>query len=479
MTLTPLTIERFGGLNLLADEFEVGTAGAVSTLNMDLDVRGALRVRDGYTNHTTGAGGTAYRAMYFAEPSTLLAIRGSLATNCTIDALDSSGAVAATVTDHIGVPSLASFASIGTPLATTTYIACSGFTNVKTWSGSAFANAAFTGAGTVPTNGDLLAAWQERLVAAASAVNAKVRFSNAGDATVFGADDVYPDPGDGEVNRALVAFGPYLILFRDTKLFSFRSISTDNDGGAFFNYDRYVHGQIGTFIGYAVATDAIYVLTDTGLYRTIGGPLELVSEMPRAIFNGTLALIPISSTDYFYAPGAAFNRRLFFALPATGSSTLDRTLVYDQLANEWLTWDVAAQSFAVTTYSGSTPKLMFGVPSKHIAKLDTTATTDAGVAIAWSHKSGKYPLSDPGRVAVTQESSLVGTGTVTLRLDSDLYSNQAASAILGTAPTPAEGFPSPVDQEGRWLQYTLSGTGPASVSELKHFISFVKPAGIG
>jgi hypothetical protein len=108
-----------------------------------------------------------------------------------------------------------------------------------------------------------------------------------------------------------------------------------------------------------------------------------------------------------------------------------------------------------------------------------TSSLTGGTAIAWSYASGKYPLSsDPGRVATTRESSLVGTGTVTLRLDSDLYSNQSASATLGTAPTPAEGWPQPLDQEGVWLQHTLSGTGAALVSRLTHHVSFVKPAGV-
>jgi hypothetical protein len=82
------------------------------------------------------------------------------------------------------------------------------------------------------------------------------------------------------------------------------------------------------------------------------------------------------------------------------------------------------------------------------------------------------------QVAVVPETSLDGYGTVTLSLLSDLYAAQSASVTLGTNPTVSEGWPTPLDQEGRWLQYTLSGTGQALVSRMQHQVSFVKPAGI-
>jgi hypothetical protein len=482
----PFTVDSFGGLDVISSPFKVGASGAVEMLNVDLDVRGMLRARDGYANHTSGAAANTYRALYFAEPNTLLGIRGGLAINCVIEAITSAGAVATSTTGSAGVPSLSGFASIGTPSSTTTYIACSGFgADVKTWDGSAFATASFTGSGTKPTTTDLLAAWDNRLVATdISALSAKVKFSNKGDATVFDTDDFeIPDAGDGLQNRALVAFGTYLLLFRDTKMFSFYDVSVDTDGGAVFNYNRFSHGNIGSWLGYAVANDAVYVLTTKGLYGTTGSaPLALVSEMPSAIFPDVLAPIPSASTDYAYAPGAAIDRRLFFAVPANGSSTLNRTLVYDQVTQSWLIWNIAAQSFAVTTYSvDAGDRLMFGLPSFHIGTL-ADVTTDAGTAITWSYKSGKYPVtSDPGRVAVTSDTSLLGAtvngGAISLSLNTSAFTAIGGTVSPGFSPAELEAWLGK-DQEGKWYQHVLSATESGRVSRVTHWVSSVKPAGV-
>jgi hypothetical protein len=256
----------------------------------------------------------------------------------------------------------------------------------------------------------------------------------------------------------------------------FYGVSTDSDGGAIFNYRREVFGNIGSFMGYAVAQDGVYVLTTKGLWRTQGGPLALISEQPRGLFSSLLSrTIP---TDYDLLPAAALQNRLYFAAPATGSSTLDRTLVYDIGTGQWLLWDVAAQSMTTSRFTAAGSLVTFGVPSKHIAQIDPAVTADAGVAIPWNYTSGVYDISGESRVAITQESSMWGTGTVTLQVANDHAAVDTGSAVtLGTSPAVAHTWQQ-IDREGVFWQHKLSGSGPGAVNRLIHYLTFIKPAGI-
>lgn len=478
MTISPFVVNRFAGLNLLSDPEEVGPEAAVSLLNVDTDQRGVLRTRDGYSNFTSGAGANAYKSLYFHPGGQLIGVRAGGTE--TTEAFSSAGAVLTSSAAFVaGNGGKVRFASIGTPATSTTFIASSA-NSVLTWDGSAFAAAVFTGGSlysptSVPFT--LLAAWKERLVSASTA-SSVVAFSDAGAPTVFSTNNfVQPDPGDGETTIALCGFGDLLFLFRQTKMFVFDGIDTDVDGEPIFVDRRQVFGNIGSFLSYAVAPDGVYVLTSKGLYRTQGGPLVLVSEQPRGIFASVLSrTIP---TDYDLLPATAVQNRLYFGAPASGSSSLDRTLVFDIETGDWLVWDIAAQSMTTSRYTAAGSLVTFGVPSKHIAQLDTAVTTDAGTAIAWNWTSGITDLSGENRVTVTLESAVWGTGTVTVQVANDHGSVDTGSALtLGTSPAVAQAY-QPIDREGVFWQLKLSGSGPAKVNRVVHYVSFVKPAGIG
>lgn len=471
---TPFVVNKFGTLNVLADPEEVGPEMAVSLLNVDNDQPGVLRTRDGYSNFTTGAGANAYRSVYYHPGGHLIGARAGGA-NETLEAFDSTGAVVATQATALpGTGGKIRFASIGTAAQTLTFIQSSiTAPTLYTWDGSAFATPAITG---LPVSLGQLAAWKERLVAAL--VSGAVQFSDAGTPTTFALDNtVTPDPGDGETQVAAFAVGDLLLVFRQTKFFVFTGISTDSDGGAIFNYRREVCGNIGSFLAYAVAPEGAYILTTKGLYFTQGGPLALISDQPRGLFGGLLSrTIP---TDYDLLPASALQNRLFFACPASGSSSLDRTLVYDIATSGWLLWDIAAQSMTTSRFSVAGSLLTFGVPSKHIARLDSSVTADAGTAIAWNYTSGLYDVSTQNRAAVTLESALWGTGTVTLQVANDHGSVDTGSALtLGTSPAVAQTWQQ-IDREGVFWQHKLSGTASGKVNRLTHYVSFVKPAGIG
>lgn len=472
MATSPFVVNRFAGLNTLVDPEEIGPEAAVSLLNVDTDLRGILRTRDGYSNFTSGAGANAYKSLYFHPGGQLIGARAGAAE--TYEAFNSAGGVLDTeVAFGIGNGGKTGFASIGTPSSSTTFIVSPNA--ILTWDGSAFAVGAFTGAGVSPTT-SRIAAWKERLAHVTAA--GTVWFSDAGAPTVFSANNFeQPDAGDGESQVALVAYADVLVLFRNTKMFVFDGIDTDNDGNPIFVFRRQLFGNIGSFLSYTVTPEGIYVLTTKGLYRTQGGPLVLLSEQPRGIFSTLLSrAIP---TDYDLLPATALQNRLFFACPASGSSSLDRTLVFDITTNDWLLWDIAAQSMTTSRYSAAGSLVSFGVPSKHIAQLDSSVTADAGTAIAWNYTSGIYDLSGENRVTVTLESALWGTGTVTLQVANDHGAVDTGSALtLGASPAVAQTWQQ-VDREGVFWQHKLSGAASGRVNRLAHYVSFTKPSGVG
>lgn len=472
MASQPFVVNHFGGLNVIADPEEVGPEAAVSLLNVDTDVRGTLRTRDGYSNHTVSAAANAYRSLYFAPSGHLLGVRLGSSVD-TVDAIDSGGTVVASANSSNpgGFSGKMGFASLGNLSNAFTYIIGSGM--AQTWNGSAFAAAVFTGAG--PTGTPNLAVWKERL---AFENGGTVTFSDAGDASTYTTNNfVIPDPLDGQTATAFTPWSEYLFYVRNTKMFVWYGVDTDPSGQPIFQYRRQVFGDIGSYQGHVSASDGFYYLTTKGLYKSVGGQLALVSDQPRGIF-GTILSRSIPS-GYDRLPASAFQSRLYFAAASQGSSTLDRVLAFDTGTGDWLVWDIAAQSLAVSRFAGAGSALNFGLPSKHVGKLDATVTTDAGAAIAWNYTSGLYDMGEPARVKITRESTLWGSGTVTLQVANDHGAMDTGSAVtLGAAPAVVQGWQQ-IDREGTLWQHKLSGTSSGAVNRLAHYVSFIKPPGVG
>jgi hypothetical protein len=169
------------------------------------------------------------------------------------------------------------------------------------------------------------------------------------------------------------------------------------------------------------------------------------------------------------------NGRLFVSMLMDGGAY--RTLVFDPQLSTWTYWTIGV-NVAVDCGGalGVGPRRTFWLSTAGIEVFDG-ATADPAGAIAWSYTSGKYPLSDPTRAVITQESTMTGTGTATLNIDTDLYTGVSDAVTMGTSPAVAEGWLQK-DQEGTWFQHTISGTGPATVARLAHFGRFVRPADV-
>jgi hypothetical protein len=244
MPYSPFPVERFGGLNLVADPEEVGAQGAVDLLNVDLDQQGRVRSRDGYDNFTASAAAAAVQtvAPYYKTDGT----RQVLASTSSpfYIAYSTAGAVIASQGLAGGITE-ADFTRFGGPTAEVSYASC--WQTVPTltqpvykWSGSAWSAATgcrLGGAGDYPFSLEVHAT-DNRLVGAFPTSGAsRVGFSGAGTPETWSAND-YVDltPGDGERITALVSWREMTFAFKETKFFVFTGTSTAGDGTAIFNY---------------------------------------------------------------------------------------------------------------------------------------------------------------------------------------------------------------------------------------------------
>jgi hypothetical protein len=476
LPLTPYTIEQFGGLNVQVDPLEVGATGATSIQDVDLDRSGMVRTRPGrdYVDADDSAtfSDNISRVISPNVQGTGQPYVRQLAASATKLAEYLGGTVStATVT---GTGAWVDLMNIG---GATDLVQDQ--TGLRAWDpvshtlGAAIAGTPKSGyLGYKPNSSRIVIAGADM-----SALHAdRVNFLDPGATTFTSTNWVSLEPGRERIT-GVTTVGELVFVFKESRMYVFYGESTDADGQPIFNYrpvnlgDRIrprgsegggPPGRFGSDGQYA------YFVATRGVYRTAGGPPELISGALTPIFRGEVTAITgfddantfvCATQDRLYVSGAGANA----------------TLVYEKATGQWSVYSFMSTAMAAAL----NPRSVYTVAaSRRLALLSPSYTTDLGSAISWSYASGKYPLADPGLVWTTQESCMDGFGTVTLRLDSDLYSNQSASATLGTSPTVAEGWPANVDQEGRWMQHTLSGSGVAQVNRLTHYLRSVKPAGV-
>lgn len=508
MPTEPFVVERFSGLNLALDPFEVGATGATDLLNVDFDRLGRLRMRDGTSQwNASTISSSGYSAIFGTSAALfgsstalgLLAVRYSSGGNVQIDALDVAGTISTSGGAFAGAANTfaLSSTSLGTAVGAATYIT---FATLPSTGITIQRMAGFgvsTGAGKPLYVGT--STRSNRLVQAgyftaadsptgANGTRSTVFFSDAGAPDTYSANNwVALRPGDGEVITAIAMWQDLIYVFKQSSVFIFYGESVDGDGNPIFAFRRVdlpdpMSDPVlsAPFSRYTVTgTDGVYFSTSKGIWRIAVGGAELISGPVGKIFSTDPT---ISSSVQAAGSAPASLSWVTGRLVAAYTAAATRQLVWDPAIDTWTLWDLPASMFAEYPAGTSTRRdalyYVRGSGNNNVFVMKPANTTDSGSAISWSWKSGRYPLSEPGRVAVTQESSVYGSGTVTLALDSDLYSSQSASATLGTSPAVAEGWPAPVDQEGTWIQHTLSGSGAAQVSRLTHYVSFVKPAGI-
>lgn len=501
MALKPYVIERFGALNVRDDPMEIGTDGAIDLLNVDFDRTGRVRARDGWVSLATASTATVtinqlipspvgprIYAAYWASP------------NYVFEGFDSAGSSAAVRTaTGSSTATTPSYANLGTGSSALTYAtiwdASANYTVQRIASGS-IANGTGKPAfvAVTPISNRLIEANFDAAASSPSGANGSrstVFWSNAGDPQTFGANNfVTLRPNDGEDITSVVTWRNSTFIAKQSSLFIFEGEGTDSTGNPIFVNRRVdlpapVWRSTGLNRSPMVACGefGVAISTSNGIFLTTG-------DTPRLISGKVQDLYSFASINGWAFDGnppmlAWANGRLLATYTTSSGSV--RTLVYDPNLDAWMLWsnvgstgvfvNSAAAAYSASPGTADFQKRMFFPIADRIKYTDPTATTDGGSAIAWSWTSGSYAPS-PGRVVVLPETSVVGSGVISISLYSDNPNSQVQTSSVTVVSTSTPVYPQPIDQEGRWLRLKLAGAGGEYVNQVTHFISFVKPAGI-
>lgn len=497
MTLQPVVVDRFGGLNLTDDPSEVGFNAATSLLNVDFDQPGIVRSRTGFAKANAADGNGAYHTLIpLGTPHQFLALYNGTTTvgvdrfSAGVGALGTFTAIGSLAGGGVR-PNLTAWTRLGTATASYVYLAtvtgtASGFQTLQRYDGTSLA--ASTGAPKFVTR----TPWDNRLVQARYATAAGTPSgANGTDSTVFFSDPGAPDtytatnwvqltPGDGEAIVGVASWGNAMFVFKRTTLFVFYSTGGDATGGAVFNYRTVSLGtrlaDTGTLQAPVVAgEDGVYFIGDDGIYVTSGGTPARVSSPVSSIFSGaaedSLAIYTAGTLALRWAAN-----RLFMNYQNQVGGGDARTLVWDPRANVWTVWsgigDIAAGTISTSDKSGT--ERLYTTSNINVLRNDDGTTADNGNAVASSYQSGFQAVAE-GASARFRRFELTGTGTVDHATASEYGAvGTAASVTMGTAPAVGRGFDTRAAR-ARDLSFKVSAaSGGWSLSRWRTWVADVR-----
>jgi hypothetical protein len=449
VSLRPVTIEQFPGLDLRADPGESRTA--IDLLNVTLEP-GRVRSRDGSASFFATAAQPMWAGMH--------PITGSIAVHMLIASTGSPGVIYAVTqagvlvasdnTKNYTAATPLSSAHIGTPSANYTYIGNANLTTLTRWDGAAWTFPAVLPA-TIPNVRAMgVSPSDNRLVIGNTDT---VAFSDPGAPETFGANNfVRLQPGDGETVGAMCAYQNQLFVFKRSKFFVFYGNSTDSTGSPIFNY-RTVdtgHGIGANFAAQMVAVgdDGVYFLANDGIYRTTGGSPVKISAPLDPFFNGAGAN-PFWQGGYFDWQNAHTQSRLmwmqdclYVSVPVTGGVGSGIVFVYNRRLDAWSAWNLNTRALTAITNNSLTVfplRLVYGGATSGMFRMDPSLGADAGTAIVSRYRLPFETYGTPGEKRI-RETLIEGTGTPTVQWSRDWGSLTTGSAVtLGTSPAVAVG----------------------------------------
>jgi hypothetical protein len=416
------------GLNLRDKVDAVSEAECIDALNVMFTDRGTVEQRDGYTALTsalTNAAATLHP--YYTTGGTVQIVAGC---GTRLEGISTGGTVVASATGL--TDGIWDFARFGTPGNEYIY-AGQGSGNLRRWNGSTWTD---LGASSPEAGALCVTPVSSRLVAArfngatggpaGTTTNPSyVHFSDAGAPETWTANNyIQITPGDGEKVQAVVTWGTYVFIFKETKFAVYYGESTDSSGNPIFNY-RMVDAGVGALGPKAVVagTDGVYFAGRAGVYRTQGGPPELLSDIIDPIFDSTATV-----SDYFLggtmlqsqASNTALawhNDRLYVSYTSTGTAN-NYTLVYDPEQNWWTLTDIPA-AHAISFRRSNTPELLFcDTTGKKLYYSNPSLTSDNGTAITSRWRSGWFDYGEGARKRI-RESKVWGSGQPFMGISTD------------------------------------------------------------
>lgn len=487
MPLSPVVLEKFGGLNLTQETGEFGMNGAADMLNVLVDRPGRLRVRDGWASYlgTTGKY-TALHAFkgFGATPKvTEDFVMAYDTVSDTVRAVSSTGTIASPV---MGGGVLASgMASFGGPTGSVFYVT-SATKDERKFSGGVW-SAASVG------NGGHLAVTplDNRMVAARydfSAINpsSRVQFSDQGAPETFGVNN-YVDlsPGDAEIITGMATWREYLFVFKNTKFFVFYGTSKGPTGEPEFNYRPVISG-VGAMPGNkscVAAEDGVYFVNATGLYRTTGSTPVKVSGVLDPFFRGQ----PTTYTGPAYSSAGqpslgTSEGRVFLTFGYTIGTA--RTFIYDSRIDSWSVHDIpAAHMIGSPALTTGVNRVVFGdgFTSRPVQEIILGLTTDgAGAAITSKYRFGVSDLGGPVQ-KIVREIIADGTGVLDLSMGTDWLGplpGTAVSVTLGNAPAVGRGRSRRAFRGRNFQPHLAASSGAWSINRLQLNVRSQRPVGV-
>jgi hypothetical protein len=483
LTLSPVKVESFGGLNLVDDPGEIGWTGAVDCLNVDFDRHGRIRSRGGYAKFNAAANANAITgiASYYQSGSSDYVVIAD--TGNKLRSYDTSGVLQATSAATAGTNFLAT--RFGTDAAERLYIA-NGAERVWRLEGTTYT---LLGVGPTPTSGLTVTPWDNRLVyLATNGETSRVEFSDAGAPETVGANNyIRFTPGDGEKISGGCSWSNQVFIFKPDKFFVVYGTSTDSSGNPIFNYHT-VEGGVGAGAKGSSVDGAsrpcigtpygVCFVHTSGVYLTTGGAPTLLSGPLAPLFNGDLPPLftglsrPYYSDDITKANLAYLNGCLYVSIPDSTGTTVSKTWVYEFERRIWTFSDLPARQM-VAQDEGTGGVLLFVTPTSHASatrilnhgNVGYAQTTDDGTAITSRYRSGFSDMGTPDKKRV-HSWRLQGTGAPTLKLSTDFGSLETGATVtLGTSPAVAQAVRR-YAPTGREFSFQLGATSAWSVNSV-------------
>jgi len=485
--LSPVTVEKFGGLRLSSDPEDVGVNGATDMLNVELaDDLSYVRTRAGSSALATGFGWQprAFAPAVFNSSHVMLATGqvgsdyqltavGVTGTKTFLGAWPSGGVGAGYTAPQIvtfGIPT-ASFAFVawgGTPLQRTDGVGV----------GPSVGSPGYIAA--TPQSNRLVQGWfydAADVPVGANGTTSTVYFSDAGAPETFSPNNyVHLRPNDGEDITGIITWRELLFVFKRSRAFVFYGESTDSTGQPVFNYREIslpanISPQISAYRCVASTASGVYFTTTDGIYRTTGGTPTKVSSV----------------IDYsgFVQPGhlGTVGDRVFHQVIVYGEDERAGHFVFNERNESWTYYELgpAISGAPVVGWPQAFPirnTFFFGDATSLHMSLYGAAAEDNGVPMPSRYRMG---VSDLGSAAqkVVREVLVDGSGVVEVGLGGDWAANPAGDTVtLGTAPAVAQGRGRTAVRARNFRVQISASSGAWSVSRLTLHLRSQRPTGV-
>jgi hypothetical protein len=227
-----------------------------------------------------------------------------------------------------------------------------------------------TNSGSVP-NGKYLVSWQGRLWAAGvDNYGSRLYYSDLGNAFSWPTTNTADfDTADGEAITGIGTFGPYLLIFKRSKIFAIYDV--DPSLGPL---NRVISRNVGACSHRSIVETpkgTLFLTPDKGVWSTNGSTVEDLSMKVRPSF----ALYTPSESN---AAAAFYNNHYYvsFQNAANAGSVNDSLMDFDFATVSWWKHSCPASQFAVWRSGSSTSSLLFGIrPTATVGATGTPLTT--------------------------------------------------------------------------------------------------------